>query len=197
MRDGLSRCDEGARGVTDDTARAVVLLSRAGRPWARDRVSYVSDAVGRLTGCRLSHASLDVAGTTYTFMTPSGVVVRPRVAFERRAYELFEVGECTVDMGLMMSMIRNRRCKYDWAAIFSGIGYIYRERPLPVAPLRELHYTCASFVAHVCNVPAPGTSIVNRYTTARDILRHFGFPQDDERFAEPSSRRIPRSLTVR
>ena len=166
-----------------DTARALVLLSRAGRPWARDRVSYVSEAVGRVTGCRLSHATIDIEGMTYTFMT-KGVVVRPRAEFESRAYEVFEAGEWAVDVTLLKSLTGNKKCKYDWAVCLSGLLYFLREKPLPIAPLLEYQYTCASFVAAVCNVSAPGTHTVNRYTTATDLLKHFSSAQGEERSAE-------------
>lgn len=163
----------------DDTTWALVLLSQAGRPWARDRVSYVSRTIGRRTGCRWSHATLDIAGTTYTFMT-QGVVVRSRAEFESWAYEVFEAGKCAADMALLNSVIGNERCKYDMEAFLSGLRYLVRGRPLPVAPLREDMYTCSSFVAAVCNVSVPGTRVVNRYTTAKDLLKHFSSTQDQE-----------------
>lgn len=155
---------------TQSEVDARVLLSQSPRPWNSDRVSLISAAFARSCGTRYSHASLDVDGMTFTFMT-SGLTVRPREVFEARMFEVYEV---PISVGARVAAIKDATsgpAAYDWAALGVGLRTVLRRQPLAYMPIQPMRYTCTSFVAYVCGLQASRETTTNRLVTTDDILR--------------------------
>ncbi|WP_433725630.1 hypothetical protein ACQP0C_30900 [Nocardia sp. CA-129566] len=98
----------------------------------------------------------------------SGLKVRPRPVFDKRMFEVCEIGCAPVDMQVVAAAA-GPGTAYDWGAVSRGIPFLLAGRALPYQPIRGDRYTCTSFVAYACGLHPIGARQVNRFTTTADI----------------------------